>query len=186
VIPAHYVDVELLAGADASDAPAVVLRSLAFLKLHGIFAKHPAEFALALPRRTSGVLRVFASTREALDMLAAALDSDRWFRSYTRLGYPRAVPTDFSGPWVAFARYRIPSVRSDRNAIDGVSALRDRRLAAARQRRLDYFNVHSRSNGSRFSLTVERIEHEGLPQTGTPDSYGLSARSRLFGLPDLD
>lgn len=186
MIPAHYVDLELLGGADTTDSPAVVLRSQAFQKLHGVFAKHPGEFALALPERGLGALRVFASTREVLDTLAGVLDGDRWFRAYTRLGYPRAVPADFAGRWVAFARYRIPTVRSDRNAVDGISALRDRRLREAGRRRLDYFNVHSRSNGSRFSLTVERVEQDGLPREGVPDSYGLSTRGRLFALPEID
>ena len=91
----------------------------------------------------------------------------------------------FNGAWAAFARYRIPTVKSDRHAADGFSALRERRLKQARERRLDHFRAWSASTRSNFSLTVERLDEPGLPREGVPNSYGLCSRAAPFALPEL-
>lgn len=182
--PNVYVDIQL-SGADASGMSPFVLRSEAFMQLHGHFAKMPGTYALAIPRERFDVLRVFASDRDSLDTLATELKADRWFRDYVRLAYPMTIGNDYGGPRVAFVRWRIPTIKSDRHATGGSSALRDRRLQQARERRLDHFQTRSRSTGSRFSLTVERVERDDLPLEGQPNSYGLSSRQFPLGLPDL-
>lgn len=183
--PGAYIQIELLAAEAGSGMSLPALRGEAFGHLHRQFARSPGRYALAIPRERFGALRVFATSRDDLRELADALGAAPWFRDYARILAAQDVPEGYDGPRVAFVRWRIPTVKSDRHASDGVSALRARRLAAARDRRLDHFQVRSSSTGSRFSLTVERIEGADLPGAGVPNSYGLCSRAALLGLPDF-
>ncbi len=183
--PFVYVDIDLPFADSNGGVSPLVLRGEAFIHLHRAFASAPGLFALAIPKGRIDKLRVFASAREELDTLAAMLAGNRWFRDYARLNYPSAVDPSSIVRRVAFARWRIPTVKSDRHASNGVSELRDRRLRMARERQLDHFRVRSASTGAGFSLTVERIESDGLPWGGTPNGYGLCTRHTPLGLPDL-
>lgn len=183
--PSAYVEVELpFADANGGVSP-LVLRGEAFMHLHRAFASTPGLYALAIPKGRVDRLRIFASNPEDLDALAERLGGNRWFRDYARLTCPSAVDPDQAAPRVAFARWRIPTVKSDRHASNGVSELRDRRLRLARDQRLDHFRVRSASTGANFSLTVERIVSSDLPWGGTPNGYGLCSRHAPLGLPDL-
>ena len=183
--PAVYLDIDLPVTDAGGGVSPVVLRGEAFMHLHRVFAPNPGVYALAIPTGRVDRLRVFASSRDELDALAAALRGNRWFRDYARLAYPEVVDPSTQVRRVAFARWRIPTVRSDRHASNGISALRDRRLRVAKDRRLDHFRVRSASTGTSFSLTVERIEANDLPWGGTPNSYGLCCHLAPLGLPDL-
>jgi CRISPR-associated endoribonuclease Cas6/Csy4 subtype I-F len=184
--PNFYLDIEVV-GADDSGLSLPSLRSLAFMKLHSRFKKSPGVFAIAIPRLSKGKgLRVFATTQEEVESLLAGLAEEVWFRDYARVRGVKAVPQDYSGGWAAFARYRIPTVKSDRHATGDTSSLRDRRLAYARDKRLEYFNVRSSSTSQSFSLTVERLDGVGLPREGVPNSYGLCSRLAPLGLPDFE
>ena len=154
-------------------------------EIHGLLAADPGRIALGVPAARQDLLRLFATTPDELHALQAAMARRPWFRDYAQLSAVLDVPADFGGPWAAFARYRIPTVKSDRHAVDGYSALRERRLQQALDRRLDHFRAHSASTGSSFSLTVERIDAPGLPREGVPNSYGLCSRASLFAVPDL-
>lgn len=178
-----YVDIETLGAEDTGLSPPL-MRSRLLSILHGYFEQQPGRHAIALTRNP-GALRIFATTRADFDALVSAISPHPWIRDYARVGYPREVPVDYNGPWVAFRRYRIPTAKSDRNAVDGVSALRDRRVAEARSKRMEHFRLRSRSTNQAFVLTVERVPCATTSSEFTPDSYGLSTTSNVFGLPQL-
>lgn len=181
--PRAYLDIEVIAGQD-SGLSAPVLRGRLMAILHGCFRQIPDRYAIALPEGQQKI-RVFASARADFDALVEALQPNRWMRDYARIGYPREVPDDFAGPWVAYRRYRIPTVRSDRNAAGGISALRDRRIRYARQQGLEYFHARSQGTEQSFVLTVERIVLDGPTGECKPNSYGLGSATNTFGVPFL-
>ena len=187
--PVVYVDLELRAGdPDGGTLPTPVLAGATLAVLHGVFRQMPGRYALALPKVLPGqsgtpgpVLRVFASGREDLDQLMAAISGHPVVRDYARLGYPRSVPTHWS-EGVEYRRYRIPAQAAERNPND---PLRLRRMMTARQLGLPYFQLRSRSTGQQFTLYVQVLT--GVRSSGAcaPDSYGLSVSSRPFVLPLL-
>jgi len=189
--PLRYMDFELLASDTGAGIPGPVIASNLLQALHGFFAGHRGNYALALPGWGDGTmdttgypwraLRVFAPDLEALDRLMAGVANHPIVRDYTRPGFPRPVPPSFDGKWVEYRRYRISSRKA------GVDGLRHRRLTAAMERALPYFKVRSRSNGQPFILAVEpRPAPAGTVNAQVqPDSYGLSVQSRAFALPHI-
>lgn len=171
----HYVD--FLLGPRASPPGA----ALTLKVLHGVFARDPGQYALALPDypRNFPRLRVFAASRENLDRLVAA--SEAALQELGRFAYPKAVPEDFAGPWISYRRYRIPSRKAERKP-DG--NLRLRRIQAADTAELPWFTLQSQSNGQAWRLYVEA---QPAPAAGSaePDAYGLASASRPFALPRL-
>jgi CRISPR-associated endoribonuclease Cas6/Csy4 subtype I-F len=188
--PVVYVDLEVLAGdRDGESMPAPVLAGAALDVLHGAFRQQPGRYALALPGvspnkgNTPGrILRVFAGSRDDLDALVAAISGHPVIRDYTRIGYPRPVPGEFSGPWIEYRRYRIPAQKSLRKPGD---TLRERRMQGARERGLPFFHTRSRSNGQSFMLYVQAFDVATGDAECLPDSYGLSVSSRPFAVPRL-
>lgn len=193
--PCHYIDFTIGAesseedkasdiGRGAAALPAPVLAGAALKVLHGAFRDAPRRYALALPRHRRqpfAVLRVFAGGRDDLHALVEAVEGHPIIRDYTRLGYPRPVPTDYAGTWTEFRRYRIPSRHSGRKPGD---ELRERRMGWAAEKRLPYFILQSRSNGQQFGLYVDVRAGEPTAEA-EPDSYGLAVATRPFALPDL-
>jgi CRISPR-associated endoribonuclease Cas6/Csy4 subtype I-F len=188
--PAIYVDLEVLAGDHSGESmPIPVLAGAALDVLHGAFRHHPGRYALALPGVSPGkahgpgrILRVFAGSRDDLDTLVAIVSGHPIIRDYTRWGYPRPVPEDFSGPWIEYRRYRIPSQKSLRKPND---TLRERRMLAAGQLGFPYFHTRSRSNGQQFLLYVQALEASEGGSACQPDGYGLSVTSRPFAVPQI-
>ncbi|HRF54684.1 MAG TPA: type I-F CRISPR-associated endoribonuclease Cas6/Csy4 [Aquimonas sp.] len=178
-----YLDIRVHGGADSDLQPAV-LRGRLLGILHGCFRQLPQPFAIALPNQRNG-LRVFASERTHFDALVSALQGHRWIRDYAHIGYPLQVPVDFAGPWIGYQRFRIPTVKSDRHAEAGRSALRDRRLQEAQQRGLEYFHLHSASNQQRFVLAVEARAHTAPGTHFKPNSYGFGSTDNPCVLPHL-
>lgn len=186
--PLQYVDFEILG--QGAGAPAPVIASRLFRLLHGVFAATPGKYALALPgwgdaaSEAPGfpfrVLRVFAATLDELARLVDSVSSHAVVRDYARIGFPRAVPEGFSGPWVELRRYRISSRKA------GVNELRMRRIKAADKHKLPFFQHMSQSTGQAFGLTVEPRPSTGpINSEVVPDTYGLSAQSRAFALPHI-
>ncbi|RMH09771.1 MAG: type I-F CRISPR-associated endoribonuclease Cas6/Csy4 [Nitrospirae bacterium] len=180
--PEHYVTIEVLGSEKGGGFPRPVLAGAILRVLHGVFRQHPGRFALALPGSLFSGLRIFAQTREDLDLLVAAVEFHPAVRDYGRIGYPRTVPLDYSGPWKRYSRYRIPTRKSDREP-DG--RLRRTRIERADQKNLPYFTLSSSSSGQRFRLYFEVIENAAPSMECQPDSYGFSVASRPFSLPDL-
>ena len=187
--PLIYVDLEILAGdPDGEAMSAPVLAGAALEVLHGAFRRQPGRYALALPgvlmeeaRIQHWTLRVFAGSRDDLDALVAAVADHAVVRDYARLGYPRLVPEAFSGPWIEYRRYRIPAQRSLRKPAD---TLRERRMQAAHEQKLPFFQTRSRSNEQSFRVFVQALAGASGAEC-QPDSYGLSVSSRPFAVPRL-
>ena len=179
----HYTQIDLLPMAE-EDSPQPILLARLLKILHGVFCEKPETFAIALPRQGFFSIRVFSREREALDSLAKAAQSHWFVRDYTRLGYPVSVPADYAGAWMTYRRFRIPSAKSDRNAVPGQLTLGQRRSAQAQKDGLIYLISDSQSNQQRFSLFVK-----SEPATGAgdfrPNAYGLSSLERAFALPDI-
>ncbi len=186
--PTTYVDLEVMASHNGGESiPIPVLASAALDVLHGVFRHHPGRYALALPDVSPGkahgpvrILRVFAENRDDLDTLVALISGQPIIRDYTRWGYPRSVPNDFSGPWIEYRRYRIPSKKSLRKPKD---TLRERRMQIAGELRFPYFHTRSRSNRQQFLLYVQALEAVDCRSVCQPDGYGLSVASRPFAVP---
>lgn len=150
--------------------------------LHGAFRQMPDKFAIAFPAEGSifSTMRVFASSIEDLLALQAAVEMHESFEDHAHPRAVKAVPGDFTGEWVSYVRFRIPTRKSDRH--EG-APLRLRRMREADD--LPYLRLHSRSSRTSFSLhfnpaVVNKPEGECLP-----DSYGLSTTTKVFGLPRL-
>lgn len=188
--PLVYVDLEMLEGDSDEDAmSAPVLAGAALEVLHGAFRRQPGRYALALPgvspsdaKMRNWTLRVFAGSRDDLDALVAAVRDHAVIRDYARLGYPSVVPETFSGPWIEYRRYRIPAQRSLRKPAD---TLRERRMQAAREQKLPFFQTRSRSNEQSFRVFVQALSGVSGGAECQPDSYGLSVSSRPFAVPRL-
>lgn len=190
--PLVYFDLEAVGGGRNHGSERPLLRGAMLAALHPLFAAQPHTYALSIPagqeavrKSGGGTLRVFASGRADLDRLAEALSRSAWLRDYAHLRYPLAVPADYAGPWAAFRRYRVPSLRSDRKAGAEHGQLRQRRMAAMAEERMDYFILTSTTTAQRFSLAVWR-ESGGPPQGEClPNSYGLCSAHNLFCVPDM-
>lgn len=188
--PVVYVDLEVLAGDGGGESmPAPILAGAALDVLHGAFRQQPGRYVLALPDvapdracAPGRILRVFAGSRDDLDALVAAVGGHPIIRDYTRIGYPHPVPAAFSGPWIEYRRYRIPSQKSLRKPGD---TLRERRMQSASERGLPFFQMRSRSNGQSFMLYVQVLDAAIGNAECRPDCYGLSVSSRSFAVPRL-
>ena len=185
MMPKVYFDIETTAASDDTGMGPPLLRGRMLAILHPLFAAKPHTYALALPPGRNGALRVFAGTRAELDGLVAGLRQNAWMRDYARIGYPAETPEDYAGPWVAFMRYRVPSLRSDRRTGEEHGRLRQRRMRCVAEERMDYFILRSASTGQRFSLAVRREPGEAPRGECLPNSYGLCGRDNLFCVPDL-
>lgn len=173
--PCHYADFQL------SPRPSPITAALALRVLHGVFGLYPGLYALALPDypRSFPRLRVFATSREALDLLVTTTEPP--LNEIGRFAYPKVVPEDFDGPWVSYRRYRIPSRKAERKPEGN---LRLRRIQTADAAELPYFALRSQSNGQSWRLYVE-AQPASAPGLAEPDIYGLATASRPFALPRL-
>lgn len=183
--PAHYVTIDIPGNEKGGGLPRPVVAGAILRVLHGAFRRHPGKYALALPGKDKNLfncIRVFSQTRGDLDLLVDAIVDNPAIRDYGHIGYPRAVPENFDGPWKRYSRFRIPTRKADR---DPDHALRTRRIAQADENKQPFFILSSVSTGQRFGLYVQigpATDHQGECM---PDSYGLSVASRPFALPDL-
>lgn len=180
--PQHFVDIEVRGGEKGGDIPHPVLAGAMLRVLHGVFREYPGKFALALPRRHFSRLRVFAETREDLDLLVSSVRNHPAIRNYGQIGYPDSVPSDFAGPWKRYSRFRIPTRKADRTPNN---RLRRSRMEKAEQKNIPFFPMISYTSGQRFSLHVDIQNVSGCLEECQPDSYGLSVASKPFALPDL-
>ena len=192
MMPRVYFDIEALAVAEDTGMSAPALRGRMLALLHPLFAAKPHTYALAIPAgcqavcdRGGGALRVFASSRDDLDALADSLSRLPWIRDYARLHYPASVPENYAGAGVAFRRYRVPSLKSDRRTGAEAGQLRQRRMQTLQKEKMDYFIVSSKTTEQRFTLAVRR-ESGAPPQAEClPNSYGLCSAHNVFCVPDL-
>ena len=181
--PEWFFDIDVLSGGEDSGLAAPVLRGTVMSYLHPFFKRHAETFALAVPSEMRK-LRVFASTREELDSLMDYLTRINWIRDYVRLSYPRRVPSDFTGPWTTYRRYRIPTLKTDRKAGAEHGNLRQRRLETVVGSKMDYFKLRSSSNQQVFTLVIERRPGSFSIEC-LPNGYGLSSGENIFARPEV-
>jgi CRISPR-associated endoribonuclease Cas6/Csy4 subtype I-F len=182
--PRFFFDIEVKGSLFDSGISAPVIRGKALSILHSFFRRQPYTYALGIPDGGRS-LRIFATSRDELDVLVSDLRSLPWMRDYMNFSYPQMVPDEFKGPWITYKRYRIPTVKSDRKSIANESKLRNRRMNFVRENRLDYFILRSKSNEQIFSLTVQKLIGEANHGDCRPNSYGFSSTSEPFSLPDI-
>lgn len=189
MMPKMYIDIEVLSHGDTVDMNPPMLRGQLLAKLHPLFSAAPHCYAISLPLLRAGtargVVRVFATCRDDLDALVAQLMLMPWMRDYARVEYPVVVPEDFAGPWVAFCRYRVPTLKADRKAGDAYGTLRQRRMDTMRQEGMDYFILHSKTTGQRFTLAVQKCAGSAPSADCLPNSYGLCSKHNFFCVPDI-
>lgn len=179
----HYLQFRQLAS-DGHEVPAPVIASRLFGVLHGAFRQMPNKYAIAIPQSGFASLRVFAQSREDLGLLCMAVAGHHVLRDYYCIDNSVQVPSDFTGAWISYRRFRIPLARADRNARADGFTLAQRRMALAQHKGLVFFDTLSQTSGQRFSLHVQRVAAEG-PGIFSPNSYGLASVERPFALPVL-
>ncbi len=178
----YYADFAVATPQDP-DLDKMILRNQVYHILHGAFRQLPATFALALPKKKPEVLRVFAATADQLMQLIAMVKQHWTVRDYAVIS-PIHDVSAHQGPWASYKRFRIPTAKSDRNAKDGHSSLKERRLREAQHQRMPYLQIISSSTKQRFTLFVQQVAAEQAGD-GLPDGYGLARADQPFALPDL-
>lgn len=198
--PNYYLDIRILDSADDGELSLAHIRNQIYNIVHGVFRKMPEKFALALemsPRQQRkmqlketkynypirpnyDVLRIFASEQSDLEQLVESIKGHWKIRDYTVLNHPVAVPIAKVNGWRSYFRFRIPTLKSERNAAEKMESRNARRLKEAKQ--LPYFKVSSQSTSQGFTVTI-KIENATEQVQGNPDSYGLARKSQPFTLP---
>lgn len=198
--PNYYLDIRILDSADDGELTLTHLRNQIYSIVHGVFRKMPEKFALALeisPRQQRkmqvkeakynypitqnyDVLRIFATEQNDLDQLIESI-KDHWkIRDYAVLNHPIAVPMAKVTGWRSYFRFRIPTLKSERNVAEKAESRRAKRLKEAKQ--LPYFKVISQSTEQNFTVTIHIVNATEHIQ-GKPDGYGLARKSQPFTLP---
>ena len=201
-----YLDLRVLPTGDDTDLQLEQVRNQIFTVLHGCFRQIPDTFALALVRSDSkamqdiaeqrnqpkarrsfavyDILRIFAAQKTSLQLLRQILQAHWKIRDYSQLGEVTPVPTSVS--WKSFRRFRIPTLKAERNLSYNVDhqikSLHERRLEQAKN--LPYLRVKSQSTGQQFTVVID-IQQAENAGTGQPDGYGLARASQPFALPDF-
>lgn len=189
--PLVYFDLEAVGAGETTGLSAPLLRGRMLAALHPLFAAQPHTYALSIPagqeavrKSGGGTLRVFASGRADLTAWRGVVPfglAARLCPFALSLGRARRLCRAVGG----LRRYRVPSLRSDRKAGAEHGQLRQRRMAAMAEERMDYFILTSTTTAQRFSLAVWR-ESGGPPQGEClPNSYGLCSAHNLFCVPDM-
>ena len=197
-----YLDIRIIDSADDGELTLVHLRNQIYTIIHAVFRKMPNKFALALeisPRQQRkmqakeskygypssahyDVLRIFAADQNDLEQLIENIKGHWKIRDYAVLNNPTTVPTAKVTGLRSYFRFRIPTVKMERNQLSDPKqlTLRERRLKQATK--LPYFKVSSQSTGQTFTVPI-RIEDATEVGQGIPDSYGLARQTQPFALP---
>ncbi len=195
--PLVYSDIGIINGATVGKGGISTLpvATRLFSVLHGIFRGHPGRFALGFPmmrereyRHPGHIFRVFMESEEDWRIVYGELDRHERIGSRIHLFKdPFPVPENFSGPWIEYRRFRIPSRKSTQFK-DKETGIRLEKSSNVRENRLDlsekwpFFMIRSQSTGHCFSLHIEK--KEGIPiGMCLPDGFGLSTGSKPFSLP---
>lgn len=201
--PNYYLDIRILDSADDGELTLAHLRNQIYSIVHGIFRKMPEKFALALeisPRQQRkmqikeakynypitpnyDVLRIFATEQDDLDQLVENIKGQWKIRDYAVLNHPIAVPTAKITGWRSYFRFRIPTLKSERNATEKTEKTESRNARRLKEAKLlPYFKVISQSTGQNFTVTIQIVDAVEQVQ-GKPDGYGLARKSQPFTLP---
>lgn len=194
--PQFYADIRIRNGATVGGGGITTLpvATRLFSVLHGIFHANPGRFAVGFPLMTDGehrhpghVFRVFFESEDDwTHLLRKELDKNERIGAYVFLPEkPKKVSDTFSGPWIEYRRFRIPTrksthLRGDASPEVKASLCREKRLEIAES--FPFFRIYSKSTGKRFSLHISSLQ--GRPTAFcSPDSFGLSRAQNAFALP---
>lgn len=216
----YYLDIRIMDSADDGELSLAHLRNQIYSILHGVFREIPNTFALALetsPRQQAkmrakelkyqapvlpqyDVLRIFAAEQPSLEQLIEKIKGHWKVRDYAILNMPTAVPTAKITGFKAYFRFRIPTLKMERNTAEKTQSRNAKRIKQANK--MPYFKVASQTTGQGFTVNVEILDvdlnhpHYGLPENytnpksahvkdlnGLPDSYGLARKQQAFALP---
>ncbi|XID74312.1 type I-F CRISPR-associated endoribonuclease Cas6/Csy4 [Alkanindiges sp. WGS2144] len=195
-----YLDVMIQPTGDNTDLQLEHIRNQIFTVLHGCFRQMPMLFALALTSSKTDhviglqqqrdkpssqrrfavydVLRIFAEQEQVLQQLLTTLQAHWKVRDYCQLGLVSKVPMHTA--WKSYRRFRIPTLKTERNFSYDKAPLRDRRLEQAKA--MPFLRVQSQSTGQQFTVIVD-IQQAEDAGAGMPDGYGLARASQPFALP---
>nr|WP_174506406.1 type I-F CRISPR-associated endoribonuclease Cas6/Csy4 [Acinetobacter sp. Marseille-Q1620] len=203
-----YIDIRIVDSADDGELALPHLRNQIYSIVHAAFREMPERFALALEisprqqrkmqanelkygRKTSGnydVLRIFSEKQDDLEQLINHIKGHWKIQDYAVLSPAAlAVPTAKITGWKSYNRFRIPTVKMERNLLTDPNkkTLHERRLLEARK--LPYFKVSSQSTGQVFTVPVDikdvEVSNANNTGNGLPDSYGLARKTQPFALP---
>lgn len=176
----HYIDLKLVPTEEMATG---TLLNQSIQRLHSCLADYKGHYAVAFPQAKKGylgsIIRLFTLSRENILASEHALSRHFFFRDYCIRGPARPVPQGFSGSWVSYSRFRIPSKKSDRNN----SGLHERRLQQAQA--LPFLYLSSQSTGSRFMLRIKIERREKPVGEFSPNAYGLGSTQNPVFLPDM-
>ncbi|MDQ9010572.1 type I-F CRISPR-associated endoribonuclease Cas6/Csy4 [Acinetobacter gerneri] len=203
-----YIDIRILDSADDGELALAHLRNQIYNIVHGAFREMPERFALALeisprqqrkmqatelkygrkPPKQYDILRIFSAQKSELEQLIENIKNHWKIQDYAVLSQAALdVPTAKITGWKSYNRFRIPTLKMERNLPSNPEqkTLHQRRLEIAR--RLPYFRVKSQSTGQLFTVPID-IRDVELSDTkdmgnGLPDSYGLARQTQPFALP---
>lgn len=164
---------------DQSPTPAV-LRNELMRVAHGVMRSQGKNFALYLDNDFEGI-RFFSENRDELEAFAQALSHSMIVRDYFKFPRFDSVDSSTHKHWVSLIKFKIPTVKSDRNAIEGNSQLRERRLQQAKGKPFIQFRSERAGNYCIHVNLIKADSYSGL----RPNSYGLARQSALFAVPLL-
>lgn len=198
----YYLDIRILEASDDADLSIEYLRNQIYSIVHAVFRQLPTRFALALeasarlqnktrhyeskygrkPRANFDILRIFSEQQTDLEQLVEKIKGHWKIRDYAVLHAPVPVPTAKVTGWKSYRRFRIPTLKAERNLTfeNGQESLHSRRLKRAKA--LPFFSVQSQSTAQKFTVTIEILDAPDAG-TGLPDSYGLARQTQAFALP---
>ncbi len=197
--PRIYSDIRIRDGATVGEGgiPTLPVATFLFSVLHGVFRNNPGRFALGFPlmregeRRHPGhVFRVFAESEEDWKIVYEELDKHERIGSRIHLfREPLLIPENYSGPWIEYRRFRIPTRKSTQFRGEHKERIpRSSQGIDLRQKRIDasaewpFFRLRSKTTGTIFSLHITKRNGERT-DICCPDGYGLSGTTHSFSLP---
>lgn len=217
----YYLDIRIMDSADDGELTLAHLRNQIYSIVHGVFREIPNTFALALEISAKqkakmhkkelrykapvlpqyDVLRIFAAEQHSLEQLIEKIKGHWKVRDYAILNHPAAVPTAKVTGYKSYFRFRIPTLKTEKDVESKTQSLNAKRLKQAKK--MPYFKVSSQTTGQGFTVNIEILDIDlnhpqyGLPEdyinpknphhvkdlNGLPDSYGLARKQQAFALP---
>lgn len=187
-----YVDYTLSVSPQASYTEAANAASSLMSALHYGFTQIPNTFALALPcinekaaSRRLSIFRVFAPSAgdhsELFELMKKSPNFDKLFFAK----FPRSVPEDFKGPYVAHYRDRIKSRKASPKSLAS-PRFRFEKMTQLLEDHAMWIDMFSDSNKQNFRMYIATELHKEAPtQSGQLNTYGLSIAGKPVILPSL-
>jgi len=176
----HYFEINLI---PIEDMAMGALLNQVVHRLHKMPGMNEKRYALTFPnvkgQALGSTLRIFGRDTGAVQSLYDGLSLQYFFRDYSNVGAIKSIEMDYSGTWIAFSRFRIPSKKSDRNN----SGLHERRFREAQA--MPFLHVKSTSTKREFIMRVKVTRQKRMQGAFEPNSYGFGSIDNPVWLPDI-